>query len=65
MPIGMVDDGFEALLEMKNASSYNIIQDEESSVVWDMYAAAVLGADKKILPLNKIVANVISKLKNQ
>jgi two-component system chemotaxis response regulator CheB len=65
MLTGMGADGAEAMLEMKKAGSYNIIQDEESSVVWGMPgAAAALGAGDKILPLNKIAAHIISKLKN-
>jgi two-component system chemotaxis response regulator CheB len=65
MLTGMGADGAQAMLEMKNAGSYNIIQDEESSVVWGMPgAAAALGAGDKILPLNKIADHVISKLKN-
>ena len=64
MLTGMGADGASAMLEMKQAGSYNVIQDEASSVVWGMPgAAAELGAGDKILPLDKIAAHIVTKLK--
>ncbi|MGR6873248.1 protein-glutamate methylesterase/protein-glutamine glutaminase [Pseudomonas sp. HK3] len=65
MLTGMGADGAAAMLRMKQAGSYNIVQDKESSVVWGMPGAAVeLGAENIILPLNQIAAHTVKKLKN-
>ena len=61
---GMGADGAQAMLRMKQAGCYNIVQDKESSVVWGMPGAAVdCGAANKVLPLNHIAAHVVSHLK--
>lgn len=61
---GMGKDGAAGLLEMKNAGSYNIAQDEASSVVWGMPKAAVdVGAIDTVLPLEKIAAAMIEQIK--
>jgi len=59
---GMGDDGAKGMLEMKEAGSYNIAQDEESCVVFGMPRKAIeLGAVDKVTPLNKIPATVLDK----
>jgi two-component system chemotaxis response regulator CheB len=55
MLTGMGADGAEALLGMRQAGAYNLVQDEASSVVWGMPGAAVkLGAANEVLPLDAI-----------
>lgn len=52
---GMGKDGAKGLEAMKRNGSFNIAQDEASSIVYGMPKAAVeLGAIDVILPLNKI-----------
>jgi two-component system chemotaxis response regulator CheB len=52
---GMGDDGAKGLLEMKQAGSYTIAQDEASSVVFGMPKVAIeLGAANAVLPLGRI-----------
>ena len=64
MLTGMGADGAQAMLNMKQAGSYNIIQDEASSVVWGMPGAAFeLGAGDKTLPLAHIAAHIVTRLK--
>lgn len=59
---GMGADGAEALLRMMQAGCMTIAQDEESSVVWGMPGVAVkLGAAQKVLPLEKIAANILKE----
>lgn len=60
---GMGNDGARGLLNIKNRGGYTIVQDEESSIVWGMPKEAVnLGAQDEILPLEKIVGKIITKL---
>jgi len=55
MLTGMGDDGAMAMRHMKDSGSYNIVQDEESSVVWGMPGKAVeKGAASIVLPLNQM-----------
>lgn len=57
---GMGDDGAHGLLEMKQAGSFTIAQDEATSVVFGMPGEAVkLGAAYKVLPLERIAAEVV------
>lgn len=57
---GMGADGADGLLEMKNAGSHTIAQDEKTSVVYGMPAeAAKRGATCEILPLDKIAASLL------
>jgi len=57
---GMGDDGARGLLEMRQAGSFTVAQDEESSVVFGMPKEAIQrGAAVKILPLGR-VANEIT-----
>ncbi len=66
MLTGMGSDGAQAMLRLKQAGSYNIIQDKNSSVVWGMPgAAAELGAGDSILPLGNIAGHIITKLKSR
>jgi len=56
---GMGDDGAKGMLEMKQAGAYTIAQDEKSCVVYGMPKEAVkLGAVEKILPLDRIAAEL-------
>ncbi len=64
MLTGMGDDGAKAMKKMKDSGSYNIVQDEESSVVWGMPGKAYeYGASSIILPLNKIADEICRYLK--
>lgn len=64
MLTGMGADGAAAMVRMKEAGSYNIIQDEKTSVVWGMPGAvAELNGYDKMLPLEKIAGSIISKSK--
>jgi two-component system chemotaxis response regulator CheB len=64
MLTGMGADGAKAMLRLKQAGCYNVVQDRESSVVWGMPGAAVeLGAAACVLPLNQIAAHVVTRLK--
>ena len=54
---GMGKDGARGLLEMRNAGSRTIAQDEATSVVWGMPGEAVaLNAAEKVLPLHDVAA---------
>jgi two-component system chemotaxis response regulator CheB len=60
---GMGDDGAKGMLEMKNAGSTNIAQDEASCVVFGMPQEAIKhGAVDKVLPLEKIPRHILSLL---
>lgn len=57
---GMGDDGAKGLLEMKQAGAFTVAQDEKTSVVFGMPNEAIkLGAADKVLPLEKIAAEVL------
>ncbi len=57
---GMGDDGARGMLEMKEAESINIAQDEATSTVFGMpHKAIMLGGVDKVLPLEKIPGEVI------
>lgn len=58
---GMGNDGAKGLLKMKEAGSYTIAQDEESSVVFGMPKEAIkIGAADQVSPLNQIAENIIT-----
>lgn len=58
---GMGDDGAKGLLEMRQAGSLTMAQDEESCVVFGMPREAVmLDAVDKVLPLRRIAGEIIS-----
>jgi two-component system chemotaxis response regulator CheB len=63
MLTGMGRDGAAAMLEMKNAGSYNIAQDEASCVVFGMPKEAIAaGAVDEVLPVSRIAETLQSRL---
>jgi two-component system chemotaxis response regulator CheB len=63
MLTGMGNDGAKAMKEMKDAGSYNLVQDEASCVVFGMPREAIAhGAADEVLPLKDIAAALIHKL---
>ena len=63
MLTGMGADGAQAMREMKDAGSYNYVQDEASCVVFGMPRMAIqAGAAHEILPLNQIAAALLARL---
>lgn len=62
---GMGNDGAAGMKEMHEAGSPTIAQDEKSSVVWGMPGSAVkLGCVDTVLPLDKIAASIMVKIKS-
>ncbi|MDH5735689.1 MAG: CheB methylesterase domain-containing protein, partial [Gammaproteobacteria bacterium] len=60
MLTGMGADGAKGMLEMRRKGSFNVAQDEKTSVVWGMPGAAVkLDAVEKVVPLNKVADEII------
>ena len=63
MLTGMGADGATAMREMKDAGSYNYVQDEASCVVFGMPREAIQeGAAHEVLPLNKIAPTLLQRL---
>ena len=63
MLTGMGNDGAKAMKEMRDAGSYNYVQDEASCVVFGMPREAILhGAADEVLPLVAIAPALLSKL---
>lgn len=63
MLTGMGKDGANAMLEMFRAGSFNVAQDEATSVVFGMPKEAIaLGAVHEVLPLQQIAARLQEKL---
>ena len=63
MLTGMGNDGAKAMREMKDAGSYNYVQDEASCVVFGMPREAILhGAADEVLPLIAIAPALLSRL---
>lgn len=63
MLTGMGNDGAKAMKEMKDAGSYNYVQDEASCIVFGMPREAILhGAADEVLPLNGIAAALLNRL---
>lgn len=61
---GMGNDGAKALREMKDAGSYNYVQDEASCIVFGMPREAILhGAADEILPPAQIAEALMSRVK--
>jgi two-component system, chemotaxis family, protein-glutamate methylesterase/glutaminase len=59
---GMGDDGAKGLKEMKVAGALTIAQDEATSVVFGMPREAIeLGAADKVLPLDRLAAQIINE----
>jgi two-component system chemotaxis response regulator CheB len=60
---GMGADGAQAMMEMKQCGATNIVQDEETSIVWGMPGEAYkLGAADFVLPLNDIARQIMALL---
>jgi two-component system chemotaxis response regulator CheB len=60
---GMGKDGAEGLLEMKKAGAYTVAQNEETCVVYGMPQVAFnIGATDKVLPLDRIAADLLAKI---
>ena len=63
MLTGMGADGAQAMREMKDAGSYNYVQDEASCVVFGMPRMAIqAGAAHEVLPLRQIASALLSRL---
>lgn len=63
MLTGMGNDGARAMKEMRDAGSYNYVQDEESCVVFGMPREAILhGAADEVLPLTAIAPALLNRL---
>lgn len=64
MLTGMGGDGARAMKVMKDAGSYNIVQDEASCIVFGMPREAIqAGAADEILPLSDIADAIFARLK--
>ena len=62
---GMGKDGAQGMLEMKEAGAWNIAQDEATSVIFGMPREAIaLGAVHEVLPLSRIAAALVARLKS-
>lgn len=65
MLTGMGNDGAKAMREMKDAGSYNYVQDEASCVVFGMPREAILhGAADEVLPLTAIAPALLARLRS-
>ena len=65
MLTGMGADGARAMKEMRDAGSYNYVQDEASCVVFGMPREAIAaGAADEVLPLTRIAPRVIEHLRS-
>jgi len=63
MLTGMGNDGARAMKEMRDAGSYNYVQDEASCVVFGMPREAILhGAADEVLPLTEIAPALLQRL---
>jgi two-component system chemotaxis response regulator CheB len=63
MLTGMGNDGASAMREMKNAGSYNYVQDEATCVVFGMPREAILqGAADEVLPVGDIAPALVARL---
>ena len=64
MLTGMGADGAAAMREMKDAGSYNYVQDEASCIVFGMPREAIAhGAADEVLPLTQIAPALLAKLR--
>ena len=65
MLTGMGADGATAMKEMRDAGSYNLVQDEASCVVFGMPKEAIAaGAAHEMLPLAQIAPRLIERLRS-
>ncbi len=63
MLTGMGNDGAKAMKEMRDAGSYNYVQDEASCIVFGMPREAILhGAADEVLPLTEIAPALLNRL---
>lgn len=61
---GMGKDGARGMLEMREAGSWNIGQDQESCVVYGMpREAAMVGALNEVSPLHEIASRILARLR--
>ena len=64
MLTGMGNDGAAAMREMKDAGSYNYVQDEASCIVFGMPREAIAhGAADEVLPLGQIAGALLARLR--
>ncbi len=64
MLTGMGADGAAAMKEMRDAGSYNLVQDETSCVVFGMPREAIAaGAAHEVLPLTQIAPKLLDRLR--
>ncbi|WP_067062675.1 protein-glutamate methylesterase/protein-glutamine glutaminase [Roseateles chitosanitabidus] len=65
MLTGMGADGAKAMKTMKDAGSYNLVQDEATCVVFGMPREAInAGAADEVLPLQQIATRLIERLRS-
>jgi len=65
MLTGMGADGASAMKEMRDAGSYNLVQDEASCVVFGMPREAIAaGAAHEVLPLAQIAPRLVERLRS-
>ncbi|MBB3280412.1 chemotaxis response regulator protein-glutamate methylesterase [Mitsuaria sp. BK037] len=65
MLTGMGADGAKAMKTMKDAGSYNFVQDEATCVVFGMPREAInAGAADEVLPLQQIATRLIERLRS-
>ena len=65
MLTGMGADGAKAMKEMRDAGSFNLVQDEASCVVFGMPREAIAaGAANEVLPLNQIASRLLERLRS-
>jgi two-component system chemotaxis response regulator CheB len=65
MLTGMGADGAKAMKEMREAGSYNVVQDEATCVVFGMPREAIAaGAAHEVLPLTEIAPKLIERLRS-
>lgn len=64
MLTGMGGDGAAAMREMRDAGSYNYVQDEASCIVFGMPREAIAhGAADEVLPLSQIAPALVARLR--
>jgi len=64
MLTGMGNDGAKAMREMKDAGSYNYVQDEASCIVFGMPREAILqGSADEVLPPAEIAVALVARVK--
>jgi two-component system, chemotaxis family, protein-glutamate methylesterase/glutaminase len=65
MLTGMGNDGAKAMREMKDAGSYNFVQNEASCIVFGMPREAIAhGAADEVLPLTEIASALLGRLRS-